>query len=63
MLGGNGIIATDVDYAEVGGAKAMVMVCMAGTAVKIKNQDTVFKGDSKKFVLINEILKKSRIFK
>jgi uncharacterized protein YbjQ (UPF0145 family) len=37
MLGGNGVIAADVDYAEVGGAKGMLMVCMSGTAVKVFN--------------------------
>lgn len=36
-LGGNAIIATDIDYSEVGGSKAMLMVCMAGTAIHINN--------------------------
>lgn len=36
-LGGNAIIATDIDYAEVGGVKAMVMVCITGTAIRLKN--------------------------
>jgi uncharacterized protein YbjQ (UPF0145 family) len=34
-LGGNAVLATDVDYAEVGGQRAMLMVCMTGTAVKV----------------------------
>jgi len=62
MLGGNGINANDVDYAKVGGATAMVRVCMAGTAVKIENQETVFKSDSNKFVRIIEILKRVEFF-
>nr|ARK13448.1 hypothetical protein A6C57_25640 [Fibrella sp. ES10-3-2-2] len=37
QLGGNAVIATDIDYSEVGGDKGMLMVCMAGTAVKVKN--------------------------
>jgi uncharacterized protein YbjQ (UPF0145 family) len=37
QLGANAIIATDIDYAEVGGAKGMLMVCMSGTAVYVKN--------------------------
>lgn len=37
FLGGNAIIATDIDYSEVGGAKGMLMVCMAGTAVNLKS--------------------------
>lgn len=36
-LGGNAIIATDIDYAELGAEKGMIMVCMAGTAVKVTN--------------------------
>ncbi|KQS41757.1 heavy metal-binding domain-containing protein [Pedobacter sp. Leaf194] len=35
LIGGNAIIATDIDYSEVGGAKAMLMVCMAGTAINL----------------------------
>ena len=31
------IIGTDIDYSEAGGGKGMLMVCMAGTAVKINN--------------------------
>jgi uncharacterized protein YbjQ (UPF0145 family) len=38
-LGGNAILATDVDYAEVGGDKAMLMVCMTGTAVSLENKN------------------------
>lgn len=40
--GGNAIIATDVDYAEVGGDKGMLMVCMSGTAIKLNNTDVLF---------------------
>lgn len=36
-LGGNAVIATDIDYSEVGGDKGMLMVCMGGTAIKLKN--------------------------
>ena len=37
-MGGNAIISTDIDYNEIGsGSTNMLMVCMAGTAVKIKN--------------------------
>lgn len=38
-IGGNAVIATDIDYAEVGGSKGMLMVCMAGTAIKLKNTE------------------------
>lgn len=34
-LGGNAVLAVDVDYAEVGGQRAMLMVCMTGTVVRI----------------------------
>jgi len=36
-LGANAIIAVDIDYAEVGGGKGMLMVCMSGTAILLKN--------------------------
>ena len=38
-LKGNAVIATDIDYAEVGGEKGMLMICMAGTAIHIKNTE------------------------
>lgn len=36
-LGGNAVIGTDIDYGEVGAHKGMLMVCAAGTAVKLNN--------------------------
>jgi uncharacterized protein YbjQ (UPF0145 family) len=36
-LGGNAIIAANVYYSEVGGEKGMLMVCMTGTAIRLKN--------------------------
>jgi len=40
-VGGNAVIATDIDYSELGAGKGMIMVCMAGTAVKLKNTDVL----------------------
>ena len=40
-IGGNAVIATDIDYSELGAGKGMIMVCMAGTAVKLKNLDVL----------------------
>lgn len=37
QMGGNAILGTDIDYSEAGAGKAMLLVCMAGTAVKITN--------------------------
>jgi uncharacterized protein YbjQ (UPF0145 family) len=34
-LGGNAVLAVDIDYAEVGGQRAMLMVCMTGTVVEV----------------------------
>jgi uncharacterized protein YbjQ (UPF0145 family) len=34
-LGGNAVLAVDIDYAEVGGQRAMLMVCMTGTVVDV----------------------------
>jgi uncharacterized protein YbjQ (UPF0145 family) len=39
--GGNAVIATDIDYSEIGGDKGMLMVCMAGTAVHLENIDVL----------------------
>lgn len=40
-LGGNAILGVDIDYAEVGGAKGMLMVCMTGTAVLLSNTEVL----------------------
>lgn len=45
-LGGNAVIATDIDYSEVGGEKGMLMVCMAGTAIHLKNPEILGAGKS-----------------
>lgn len=37
-IGGNAVMSVDIDYNEVGsGSTNMLMVCMAGTAIKINN--------------------------
>ncbi len=46
LLGGNAVIATDIDYGEVGAGKGMLMVCAAGTAISLTNIDIL--GDKKK---------------
>jgi uncharacterized protein YbjQ (UPF0145 family) len=40
-MGGNAVLAVDVDYSEVGGQRAMLMVCMTGTAVEITETDSI----------------------
>ena len=40
-IGANAVIATDIDYAEIGSGKGILMVCMAGTAVKLKNVNII----------------------
>ena len=47
-LGGNAIIGTDIDYGDVGEGKGMLMVCAAGTAIKIINTDIL--GDDSKII-------------
>jgi uncharacterized protein YbjQ (UPF0145 family) len=39
--GGNAILAADIDYAEVGGQRAMLMVCMTGTVVRLTNPERI----------------------
>jgi uncharacterized protein YbjQ (UPF0145 family) len=37
-LGGNAVISTDIDFNEIGsGTTNMLMVCMAGTAIRVNN--------------------------
>jgi uncharacterized protein YbjQ (UPF0145 family)/DNA-directed RNA polymerase subunit RPC12/RpoP len=50
--GANAVIATDIDYSEVGGEKGMLMVCMAGTAVRLKNTNII---GSERAKLLDEI--------
>ncbi len=38
-LGGNAVIATDIDYSEIGSGKGILMVCMSGTAILLENTD------------------------
>jgi uncharacterized protein YbjQ (UPF0145 family) len=40
-MGGNAILGVDIDYAEVGGGKGMLMVCMTGTAVLLENPEVL----------------------
>lgn len=39
--GANAVIATDIDYSEVGGGRGMLMVCMTGTAIKLNNLEVL----------------------
>ncbi|RIA09191.1 uncharacterized protein YbjQ (UPF0145 family) [Flavobacteriaceae bacterium MAR_2010_72] len=64
-LGGNAVIATDIDYSEIGAAKGMLMVCMAGTAIKLNNTDILEKEKSEiidKLSFANLRLKELRKF-
>jgi uncharacterized protein YbjQ (UPF0145 family) len=52
-LNGNAIIGVDIDYAEVGGVKAMTMVCTAGTAIKVNNLE-IFETAYRQALIENE---------
>jgi uncharacterized protein YbjQ (UPF0145 family) len=56
-MGGNAILATDIDYAEVGGLKGMLMVCMTGTAVLLKNTEIMGAGMVEGLNIITETAK------
>jgi uncharacterized protein YbjQ (UPF0145 family) len=60
-LGGNALIATDIDYAEVGGVKGMIMVCITGTAIRLKNFEILGQERQKNFEKLSE--KYSRMVK
>jgi uncharacterized protein YbjQ (UPF0145 family)/predicted nucleic-acid-binding Zn-ribbon protein len=53
-MGGNAIIATDIDYSELGSIKGMIMVCTTGTAIKLNNLNIL--GEEKE-AKINEVIK------
>lgn len=57
-LGGNAVLATDIDYAEVGGAKGMLMVCMTGTAVVLKNPEAINEKSEEWFVYLRNLRSK-----
>ncbi|MER0442687.1 heavy metal-binding domain-containing protein [Emticicia sp. W12TSBA100-4] len=40
-MGGNAVVGVDIDYAEVGSLKGMILVCATGTAVRLKNLDVL----------------------
>ena len=65
MLGGNAVIATDIDYAEVGGVRAMLMVCMSGTAVRLNNLQEVMDLDAQEYhtmeSLVNELIEIGKV--
>lgn len=58
--GGNAVIATDIDYSELGDGKGMIMVCMAGTAVKLENTDVLGEEKSKSIDALVELNKRLR---
>ena len=54
-LGGHAVIGIDVDYAEVGNSK-MLMVCMTGTAIRLESFDPLEKGVAAKLAKAVELL-------
>lgn len=62
-LGGNAVIATDIDYSEVGGAKGMLMVCMAGTAVSLINTEILGPDKSNELKDIDKLVSRLRNLK
>lgn len=59
-IGANAVIATDIDYSEVGAGKGMLLVCMAGTAIKLKNIDVIGAGKAQ---LLQKLTKANDRFK
>jgi len=51
-LGANAIIGADVDYSEAGSVKGMLMVCIAGTAIKLKNPEVLGLNPEKMILLM-----------
>ncbi len=42
-MGGNAIVALNIDYSEIGSLRGMLMVCCTGTAIKITNTTVLSK--------------------
>ena len=57
-MGGNAVIATDIDYSEIGAGKGMLMVCMSGTVIKLKNLEVLDQSQKEKIEKIPEIQKR-----
>lgn len=57
QLGATAVIATDIDYSEVGGGKGMLMVCMSGTAIKLENLEILGNGVAEKLLNIENLAK------
>lgn len=57
ILGANAILATDIDYAEVGGTRGMLMVCMAGTAAILHNMQEVIDIDANRITRLKALVK------
>ncbi|HEX4373892.1 MAG TPA: heavy metal-binding domain-containing protein [Puia sp.] len=62
-LGGNAVIGTDIDYSEVGGEKGMLMVCMTGTAVKLKNLSVLGKNKETKIAEMTKLNERIEVLK
>lgn len=65
-LGGNAVIACDIDYSELGGDKGMIMVCMTGTSIQLKNTNSLLpekEGIISELLIKNNRLKYLRSFK
>lgn len=60
-LEGNAVIGTDIDYSEVGGDKGMLLVCMAGTAIKIKNTTVLGKERTTEIEYLAKIYKRLKV--
>ena len=41
FLNCNAVIGIDIDYAEVGSLRGMILVCVTGTAIKVKNLEVL----------------------
>lgn len=56
-MGGNAVIALDIDYGEVGGGKGMLMVCMTGTVVTVNNMPDEYSKTIKEMRQALEVIK------
>lgn len=55
-MGGNAVIAVDIDYSELGAEKGMIMVCMSGTAIRLNNIDILGEERRESLTKISELI-------
>ena len=63
LLGGNAILGVDIDYSEFGLKGELMLVCMAGTAIKLQNLELLSNRYSKYKIKYDELEDRFKLIK